>query len=444
MSAEIQGCSRGIRSLAVGFVVLSIFGCGPGVEAPGMSGGASEGGTESGSGSDSEQGSTGADVPFSCTLDQELVPGYCFERYDIELPGPLVMERAVGADIDGDGADSLVLELELDGASVLTIWDFDDETGAILDQEVSLYDPPPLEAGKYDSEFEGTRLLAGAYLFDGEPSSEKDPSGVESIYRTEVWQIALCDPGPLTGEVSCEHKIANTEFPDPVVMGHTISCCGGDDLATTASLSGGGLEMYAASVAGIGHVHATPPCETPIALAYGDVDGNGRGDVVYRSSAQCLAEDDPGRRDVGVYLLGPGSLEPGPFVAPDIDVELLLAIDVDLDGTDEVLAAQASGPSAQYRVLSWAGGDAPSSTEATGPQRVERLERGDLRGDGSTEVLYVETRTHIAASPYEPASALPAELGRLLAVVDANGDGLDDLLLTGRSPETSVVLLISR
>lgn len=435
---------RRIGSLVVGFVVIATSGCGPGIETAGMSGGASEAGTASGSASDTDPSNdTGSDVPFSCTSYHELVPGYCFERYDIELPGPLVMERAVGADIDGDGDDALALELELDGVKMLTIWDFDDQTGAVLDQEVSLEDPPP-EYG----DFEGTKLLAGAHLpeVDWMPG-RPEPSGVESIYRTGIERISLCEAQQAPWVLRCEHHWAYTELPDPIVLGHTVSCCGGMDVATTASQSTLGLELYAGNLGRIGHIYSTPPCETPIALAYGDIDGNGRGDIVYRSSAECLEEDDPKQRDVGAYLFTQGEAnEPAPFVAPDIDTDLLLTLDVDLDGTDEVLAAESSmgGLPARYRVLSWADPDAPSWTEAMGPERVERLERADLRGDGSVDVVYVEARTHLASSPFEPAAALPTAFGRLLAVVDANGDGLDDLLMAGDVSDSSIVLLVSR
>jgi hypothetical protein len=132
------------------------------------------------------------------------------------------------------------------------------------------------------------------------------------------------------------------------------------------------------------------------------------------------------------------------MVNTGIEPTMLLSIDLDADGRDEVLAADTTGDVALYRVLRWADVGWAPAVEATGPTRVDRLEKADLRGDGSHAVLYAEDRVHIASSPFEPVSALPADLGRLLAVVDANGDGRDDLLLAGPSPRESLILLVSR
>jgi hypothetical protein len=136
-------------------------------------------------------GTTDGDPPFGCPAPfEELAPGYCFERYDIALPGPLVMERAVGADIDGDGADALALELDLDGVQTLTLWDFDDDAGAALSQEIEVD----------DNDFEHTKLLRSDRLL---MDDLRTLTGRESVLSHAPWMLELCDPAPEGSVLSC-------------------------------------------------------------------------------------------------------------------------------------------------------------------------------------------------------------------------------------------------
>lgn len=439
--------SDAARVALLGLGLALCFGCGPDVAVENGSGAA--GGTEGTDGpasatadSHDSLGSSGivetttgastaaasdtTGAPFACAIGEQLVPGYCFERIDFAIPGPLVMQRAVGGDIDGDGADELVIELLFGDTKTLTVWEHEPGLGPMLVQEVL----------GWPHDFEQTTLLSG----------DRDGNGLDDILRTIEGGVDYCTPDPESYLLECDQAPSVVDHLYPAVVAHLFGMQS-DQLISQAQIEELGHRVYLIGGGSLGAIEdskSTPPCEDLIAVAVGDVDGNGEPDILHRSSVDCVDKDDPRRDDVHLRLGDGTDIPPaGPSADADIEPTLLLVADFDGDGTDSVLAGNPSSPDG-YRVLRYAERGWAEPLMAMGPADVDRLEQARLRDAETPDVLYGGAVLHITPSPFEPSAALPSELGRLLAVADLDGDGQDDLLLEGPDTTDALTVLLSR
>ncbi|HVM02564.1 MAG TPA: VCBS repeat-containing protein, partial [Acidimicrobiales bacterium] len=194
---------------------------------------------------------------------------------------------------------------------------------------------------------------------------------------------------------------------------------------------------------------ADPP-RFPTAVAVGDLDADGRVDVVVTSAMGRLDNCSGPGQGTSMVFLGNGDgtfapLAPVPVGGPC--PSSLVVADLDADGRQDVVVVHAGAH--VFGVL-WGRGDgtleAFSAHEAGGP--VAAVAVGDLSGDGRPDLAVARTDAALTvlvaagARSFAPASthATGASSGAV-AAVDVNGDGRLDVVVANAGSNTVSVLV---
>lgn len=220
------------------------------------------------------------------------------------------------------------------------------------------------------------------------------------------------------------HQGVGLELSDPDVLDDSITAGrlaavdldgnGGDELAV--AVDGGPLMVFAGAAQGASV--ATP--DGVHALRAGDVDGDGRDELLATSLSG------------GLTAYGPG-LVPERSLPPIGDPAVAAVGDVDGDGHPDIVRA------ADLKVHVQPGGGAPAlSTRLTAPAADVAV--ADLTGDGRADVLASETDASVievltdVAAPFQPRRTLTFDGGWDTQLADLNGDGITDMLAGNCNP----------
>jgi len=420
-----------------------VLACGPsasendsaGGEAEAGSGGDGDSATSTGGGpavttAETSAGSTGE--PFSCERGEELIPGLCFDRYPVELPGPLVGDRATGANLDALGGDELVVEVLLEEQKTLVVLEFDLDVGVTLQGEML-----PTWHGDLDS----TELLR-ADVWEGD---------ADEVVRTMDEALNICGRSESDG-LHCNFATSGVDELAPAapvdLTANTDSLVRTWLIAASSQLHidyGTGLTVWKVGGAGTFRPpYSTPPCEELVAAAHGDINNDGFVDIVHRSAVDCVAEPDPRRDDVNLLLGRFREFDAAPGGDAEVEPELLVVYDVDGDGFDDVVVHEPARGEQGYRRLPGGEDGLGGSERVAGPAGVDRLALARFSTAEIPRIVYSGPQgISIGRPKLDGHDPLSPSLGRLLAVADVDGDGRDDLLLSGPSGGVLELLVVA-
>jgi hypothetical protein len=123
---------------------------------------------------------------------------------------------------------------------------------------------------------------------------------------------------------------------------------------------------------------------------------------------------------------------------------LLVVIDVDGDELDDVVVHEPARGEDGYRLLRSEGDRFSAATPLPGPAGTQSLHAARFQRDGSLRLVYAGAeQTAIATRNHDDYDALDPSIGHLLAVLDVDGDGRDDLLLAGPSQRELTLLVVT-
>lgn len=379
--------------------------------------------------------------------DDELIApsptGEGIAAYTISLDGRLVVETTLSemgrdlrdlvlTDFDGDGLEDLLgIRVAMSGQRDLVA--FFDRGGSTYDDPVTLYTGLPglfgLAATDFDLDGDDDVLL-----YPASTSVEVVGSGGDSA-------VVLFNEGGgfLTGPTQVQ------SFNEPLRSATAMDLDQDGDFDLAALRAGSGTLVLLRKQGGVLQVEAIP--SSPMnyqALAVGDVNGDGREDVV---ALRQLTTG--GAADVDLYLansaggLGSRSTILAGALGLAADVSLL---DIDGDGDLDLSIAELGAPQAVNRMRTLEGdglgGFGPSAFSGQAPgQAWQRSRVGDFNGDGLADLFSVALaqesqprevaviRRGTTAASFESS----IEVGRfdldLTAMSgDFDGDGVQDLL----------------
>ncbi len=186
---------------------------------------------------------------------------------------------------------------------------------------------------------------------------------------------------------------------------------------------------------------------TGINVATGDVDGDGRAEVVCAPSGPHPALSATARVVIHHHGAGGGDEEATPFGDFFNDALSVAAADLDGDGAAEVLAA---APDGAVRVLGAGGGTVRSlqARDVAGDGAPLRLAAGDFDGDGRADVVLSAAgrlRLRVVTPALVDGTFTSGDEGATggvrVAVGDVTGDGVPDVVTapgTGAEPQVRV------
>ena len=193
--------------------------------------------------------------------------------------------------------------------------------------------------------------------------------------------------------------------------------------------------------------YATGAGSGPYGLALGDVNGDGRPDIVSANMLSStvgvlLGQAGGGFAAVSLYSTGTGS-----------NPSCVALADVNGDGRTDIISANVNTHSVGV-LLGQAGGFAPPIIYPTGPVNNPSpygLALGDVNGDGRLDIVTANTGTSAVAvltgragGSFATATLYPFVLGDspyAVALGDINGDGRPDIVTANYYIHTTVVLL---
>lgn len=209
----------------------------------------------------------------------------------------------------------------------------------------------------------------------------------------------------------------------------------------------GGAQLWVAGggdMAQAGPPYTFPVCGGQYASRVADFDGDGLEDIAAITNVFCdwIGNPPPDGIPVKVFLgrEGLAMADMGEYPAGG-EPRALVAGDVDGDGFPDVVVLNwGTQDLSMFRGL---GNGMLSGEERIGvvPGTFLVFETADLDGDGTDEILFTENESLKALSlSAEPvAHTLWAERARAVAVLDINGDGLDDIAIDRLSTGELVV-----
>ncbi|WP_027008374.1 FG-GAP-like repeat-containing protein [Conexibacter woesei] len=187
------------------------------------------------------------------------------------------------------------------------------------------------------------------------------------------------------------------------------------------------------------------------ALALGDVNGDGRPDVVATIGSGTVDDDQL----VALAGDGTGVLTAGtPTAVSGTELAGIALADLDGDGDLDALTASTTATTADQLGIVENGGAAglvpSSSTGATGTQLATGVATGDLDGDGTPDALVISRNAGTGSAWVATGHALalaatgtPVTVGAdpvAVTLADVDGDGdLDGLVLDGSAPQLTLL-----
>lgn len=270
------------------------------------------------------------------------------------------------------------------------------------------------------------------------------PDIVVGNSRSHRVEIFLQDPGA-PGRFKAPFSLASSSS----VNGVAAADLDGNGTCDIAVADGAGITLYAQSPGGgFGSPIFIATGESCGCVAIGDLDGDGRPDLAATTASQVL-------------VLLQNSAAPGAFLAPvaygaGVQPNTVVIADLNQDGKPDLAISNSGPPEGTLRgtvtvLLQGAPGTFLAATSYTAGYWAQSLAVGDLNGDGKPDLAVGndESGSHPILSIYfqDPgvagSFALSAELvlpkpgsASGVAIVDVDGDGAQDVLLTGGSGVT--------
>ncbi len=193
------------------------------------------------------------------------------------------------------------------------------------------------------------------------------------------------------------------------------------------------------------------PFNVGAAVAFGDVDGDGRGDVLVGAAASFEAPGQPlfwvWRMQADGQLRTPLRVEPPPGYAQACSNPALAVLDFDGDGRLDVVAGSSCGL-ALYRQ---GAGGVLALREVLPAPNLLRMRAADMNGDGRIDLVGIAWNDNEAwVWTQRPEGGFGPRVGHAvdyfgwttLALGDYNGDSRPDIVITGANTATQALALL--
>jgi hypothetical protein len=351
--------------------------------------------------------------------------------------GPVGTRVGLAGDVDGDGVNDLL------GAGAIGVFTYSGATGAQLHYVNAQFGLSPTS----------NELLAVAGLDDADGDGLRDIVVAEGdsvrAYSRGTGALLWSFAASAGGSVGWRFGVLGDVDGDG-----TDDVAAGEPSADPAGLSSAGrIVVLSGATGAVLKVHAGTFSSQNFGRSmapFADLDGDGRRDIVVGDSRHEVGGVTMGRIQVLSALSGAVLLEIGNGVpTPNFAIEVADATDLDGDGVSDIASRSVYGSSGDLEVWSGATGELLWRSANLNGFRIVAV--GDANGDGVSELVAAGPGYLISPGSgqvYDGASGAllknlsgdsPGSFLSLAAPGDTDGDGLPELLAgTGGSSSTTI------